>query len=1174
MITKTKNTAKRIISFLLSFLVLFTTISITEDVGALSSSSNSTLSFLSSDVSWTNRTQFIGVDGYTSYVYDKGEVLYPIQLTQNGTSEIAYCLEPGKGCNVGDTYSTTSPNVYGTLTYEQKTAIGLILTYGYPHNGGLIGGADDKYVATQLLIWEIVKGYRSCNVNYNGKSYTRTDSKFYDGMSGNSNVVANYNAIQNDLQYHWALPSFATSLSSTASTYNMNYNESTGKYSVTLTDTNSVLSQYNFSSTSTVTVSQSGSKITLTSDKELGGKTTFSSQKTVLDKVTNSKIVTSINVWGNNSYSNNKGQSVVSIGAVGDPPKAYFNVQTINSSALQLRKTSDDGNVSDIYFLVSGNGVAGGTKLYCTDANGYINATDLPTNTELTIKELGYKNADGTYSLPSYYDTPVTQKVVLEPNTTATVTFHNSRNDKKLNIKKTAEDGNVANIAFEITDLTENQVLGIFTTDNSGNISIANDKLNYHTYSIKELGTLKSGATVGSQNADDYELSLAYAELPTKTVTIKPTGEEFTVSFYNTLVKGKIRVLKSTETFDAASSSNDLSGFQFKVIGIALNGQKYDQTFTTDANGYIEISELLVGKYTVTELENEKTVGYILPNSQTVDLSKGDAEITFENKLQRGDLTIIKTFEGKTTPLKNVPFHITGVLTATGETYDLGTLYTDKNGQIVLEDLPIGKYTVEELESELTEDFVLSEAQTVDVAYNQLKELEIQNDLKTGNVKIIKTSEDGIIKGIEFDVYVNGELKGTYKTNSKGEITIKNLKYNDSVRVHEIPSEKYQATKDVVKTIKSKTTTFEFENKLKSRKVEIIKTSEDGIIKGVEFLVSVNDGEATSYFTDSDGKIKIENLKYGDTVKVEEVAKDKYNKLDSITKVLTEEVTTFEFYNTLKERYVHIIKTSEDSKVDNIEFLVSVNDGKETSYFTDKDGKIELTFKYGDKVTVTEKVPNEYVAQNSQTKVLKDKITEFLFNNTLKRGSVVTTKIDSQFQDNKLTGAEFTIYNDVNGNGTYEEDIDTSLGIMTEITEGQYQLDNLTYGNYLLKETVAPEHYVLDKNYYSFSITENEQVVVIENNAGVGFVNDLQDATLTIKKKVETINAEVSLAGFSFKVTGTSVNGIKYSKTFTTDETGTITIKNLLVGTYKVTEIENDRTVGYIIPSSKLVDLT
>ena len=90
------------------------------------------------------------------------------------------------------------------------------------------------------------------------------------------------------------------------------------------------------------------------------------------------------------------------------------------------------------------------------------------------------------------------------------------------------------------------------------------------------------------------------------------------------------------------------------------------------------------------------------------------------------------------------------------------------------------------------------------------------------------------------------------------------------------------------------------------------------------------------------------------------------------------------------------------------------------------------------------------------------------------------TKVDEDYPDNKLSGAVFEVYSDTNGDGKLDKD-DTLLGEMKELDGGVYQMSELRYGKYLVKESKAPTGFVLDEDVYAVSIEENGKTYTVEN---------------------------------------------------------------------------------------------
>lgn len=209
------------------------------------------------------------------------------------------------------------------------------------------------------------------------------------------------------------------------------------------------------------------------------------------------------------------------------------------------------------------------------------------------------------------------------------------------------------------------------------------------------------------------------------------------------------------------------------------------------------------------------------------------------------------------------------------------------------------------------------------------------------------------------------------------------------------------------------------------------------------------------------------------------------------------------------------------------------------------------------------KAPTGFVLSDEAFAVNVDKdgaVIEVEIENTLIRGTVQLTKVDKDYPDNKLTGAEFAVYCDSNGNKELDAD-DELLGTLTETSTGVYEMPDLIYGGYFVKETKAPEGFYPDENAYYFEITEHGKTVTVENEAGKGFVNAPQVGSLKIIKT----SSDNKVEGFSFRVTGP--NG--YSEIFTTDKNGEILIENLRIGEYVVSEVSDGASAAYILPADK-----
>lgn len=188
-------------------------------------------------------------------------------------------------------------------------------------------------------------------------------------------------------------------------------------------------------------------------------------------------------------------------------------------------------------------------------------------------------------------------------------------------------------------------------------------------------------------------------------------------------------------------------------------------------------------------------------------------------------------------------------------------------------------------------------------------------------------------------------------------------------------------------------------------------------------------------------------------------------------------------------------------------------------------------------------------------------VVEITIENQRIYGNLRLTKVDKDYPGNKLTGAEFEVYRDSNGNQELDEG-DELLGLMEETSTGIYEMPHVEYGGVFVKESKAPDSFLLDENAYYVEITEQDKTYEVENEAGIGFVNMAQTGALRIEKT----SSDGKLEGFAFRITG--ANG--YDETFVTDENGEIHVE-LRVGDYTVSEVSNEASRGYVLPADKTV---
>lgn len=595
-------------------------------------------------------------DGYT--VGTPGEEL--CKIFADGKE--AYCIEPGHTLYSGNTLTEDGSTVWKNLGSAKQKAINLALLYGKPGSGKSLSGTEDqKWVATQLIVWEFVSGCRST-----ADGYKCTNTKFIDGIcagGANPGVKSVYNAISKILANYSTVPSFASAIASKAETYEMKYLD--GKYTLTLTDSNNILSDFSFKTTGGVSASVSGNRLTLTSTSTANDAVTFNSAKS-MPSVSGTTLVP----HGDASL-----QDVITgVENDADPIRAYFKVKT-SSGNLKLVKISEDGNVANIEFTVKGDGYSQTVK---TNSKGEFELTDLVPGS-YTVTEI----------TDSKYETQKSQTVNVESGKTATVTFENILKKGSLEVVKTSEDNFNEGVKFHLygTSLSGASI-DLYATTNADGVATFKDVLvsGDKPYTLEEVDT-----------ADRYVL------LKTQTATIE-WNKVTQRSFENVLKKWNLTVTKTDAETKSAQGDATLTG---AVYGIYNNGKLVDK-YTTDKNGGFTTSYYVCGdNWTLKEIEPSE--GYLLDETEyhigaeakKYTLENNSISIGVTEDILKGKIAIIKhTDDGSTkieTPEVGAEFQV--YLKSSGnyakaKESERDALTCDEYGFAETKELPYGTYTV------------------------------------------------------------------------------------------------------------------------------------------------------------------------------------------------------------------------------------------------------------------------------------------------------------------------------------------------------------------------------------------------------------------------------------------------------------------------------------------------
>lgn len=640
-----------------------------------------------------------------------------------------------------------------------------------------------------------------------------------------------------------------------------------------------------------------------------------------------------------------------------------------------------------------------------------------------------------------------------------------------------------------------------------------------------------------------------------KVVDVSINGND---KFPNAPQKGSIKIVKR-------SADGVLSGWKFEVSGTALNGTPVaTKTYTTDAKGEINISNLLIGTYTVKEVKDGKTVGYITPANQTIEVkSNVTATATFENK-PFGHIVINKVDAKTGEKVTGATFGIytDSTCKTVAKAYKSDTDSTLVNAEII--ETATGVYTCNNLPissatgtTYYVKELTAPEGYYLDTDVHQVT-------LKTANATVSVSNEIG---KSDFNEYPYGHAQLTKEwilDNGTNDLT-----------ADELVAYKAQLENSLYFTIKDSSGNY------------ITATGSNGVYKYAS-------QSATEYrYTLKNGTFNVAELPTG-TYTVEEHSSLSDYTIKSANPVtitvVRNQTAQAKFINErdkgtaqISKSWVHpeTLTSAQIAQLEsNVKFTVknangeylkasAAINGKYTykgvqtteSYFVLNNSKFELTELPTGKYTITEINNAEGYLPKTQVKtitVTKDATASAEFVNKVIVGNVTLTKVDEDYPENKLTGAIFTVY---------KSDKKTVVGTLKETETGVYSLEGLVYGKYYLKETKAPDYFIQDVNFYYFEITENGKTVIVTNDElGKGtFINAPQKGEIKIVKT----SYDNKVEGFSFEVTGKTFTGQTFSKIYTTDKDGIIRINDLRAGEYNIHEVNDSASAGYLLPDDK-----
>lgn len=901
----------------------------------------------------------------------------PYFSTSDGS--YAYCINFDKQHTSGTTSKQEKLEDYVKKAYvpdAMRRQIKEFTIYSYKGKTQYGYSKDTEICASSIMAQAVSARYYDESTTGLSSNETKLLNAYsYNGSNASSHhkeLVDCYKKMKAEMLSHYDVPS-GTSKASYGkpldkASYPAKYDIKTGKWTAKLKLDN--LSQFSVSKPNSVTVTRSGSNMTITADKAENLKNVvFTLTKTKGKYVEHIDECSPLILSGGSDVQ----EMVVSCYEDKDPVKAYIKLKIdMPTCNADLEKNfidffgNEETNVADKLKAVKFNLVMknGDSDLFikATGSDGkytfsstvsQANATDMTLDADGNIHVSGLPQ--GSYywketTTANGYALKTKTDVTVEADKTSKTVVDNQRTsvDKgELVIYKTDESGKkyLSGAKFEITAAEDivvsggitirkkGDIIDTVTTDENGKAVITKDIYQGYSYTVTEIEAPKGY----SLNSEPQTVKLA-----TDTADF---GSE--VSVKNSPWTAPFIITKKN------LGGELLPNCEFEILD---ENKRQITTGITDENGVATFS-LGYGKYFYHEIA--------APEEYIIDDTLYPFEITEEgvsvyakmtNYLKEGSIKVTKSTTGNLN-IKDIRFVVKGISDTNSDIER--ELFTDENGEALFEDLPIGKYTVTEDGSTVPAAYLVANEQTVTVEYNTTAEVKVTNEEKTGSIKVQKRTEgQKNVEGITF------YLKGT--SDSGREINIPATTDKDGVAVFEnVPVGTYMVIEDEetvpygylvadekkVTVIYSETVDAEIINNEQTGTIKVHKRTEGDLnISGITFYLKGTSDTGREINipaeTDKDGIAKFENVPIGTYKVIEDKETVPYGYLVADEKEVKVEYAQTIDENILNNEQTGTVqihkKTDGMTNIEGIRFILSgtSDTGREINIpaITDKDG--------------------------------------------------------------------------------------------------------------------------------------------------------------------------------------------------------------------------------------------
>lgn len=689
----------------------------------------------------------------------------PYFSTSDGS--YAYCINFDKLHTSGTTSKQEKLEDYVKKAYvpdAMRRQIKEFTIYSYKGKTQYGYSKDTEICASSIMAQAVSARYYDESTTGLSNNETKLLNAYsYNGSNANahhSDLVDCYKKMKSEMLSHYDVPSGTSKVSYgkplNKASYSAKYDVKTGKWTAKLKLDS--LSQFSVSKPNSVTVTRSGSNMTITADNEKDLKNVvFTLTKTKGKYVEHIDECSPLILSGGSDVQ----EMVVSCYEDKDPVKAYLKITTpIGSAHLDKSFTDYFDNkqtgTADMYKAVK-------FQLAYKDGNSYkfvkasgkdgsysftdlaSQATDLTPNGKGDIDVTGLPEGDYEWreiSTADGYMISSKKAITVTADKTAKTEFVNkaSAPDKgKITIhKRDAETrADLEGAKFEVAAAEDiyvgngyciypkGTVIDTITTGTDGIAETTKAIYKGYSYTVTEIEAPKG-----------YSIS----DEPTQTIKLVEQQAEFVVDFDNEQNTIPFEITKTD-----ISTGELIPDCTFEILN---ENKEQVITGTTDENGIAHF-QLAIGKYFYREI-SAPDIYEIDDTPYPFEITENDdivkAEMT--NKKKSGSIKVTKTTTGNLN-IEGIKFFATGISDTNKDLKFEAT--TNENGVAMFDKLVIGKYVITEDGSTVPAAYLVADEQEVTVDYNETAEVAFENIEKTGSIVVHKTTEgQKNIEGIRF----------------------------------------------------------------------------------------------------------------------------------------------------------------------------------------------------------------------------------------------------------------------------------------------------------------------------------------------------------------------------------------------------------------------------------------